>query len=141
MGRTYLFECAKCGYRAQVAGGAERGLLVAVQTVYCLDCRELHDAVTELKVPHLAAANLARWKLKSNSAPLDAATAPAAPPTFPAALNRLVIGGGKRFSWVRYPAVCPVSPRHRVREWNQPGKCPKCGVFLEGNAIPFKVWD
>jgi hypothetical protein len=141
MGRTYLFECAKCGYRAQVAGGAERGLLVAVQTIQCLECRELHDAVTEIKVPHLSAANLARWKLKFNSIPLDTVIAPAVPPSFPAALNRLVIGSGKRFCWVRYKAVCPVSPRHRIREWNQPGKCPKCGVFLEGNAIPFKVWD
>lgn len=141
MGRTYLFECAKCGYRAKVAGGAERGLQVAVQTVLCLECRELHDAVVELKVPHLSAANLARWKLKGNPNTLDAVTAPAAPPTFPAALNRLVIGSGKRFCWVRYQAVCPMSPWHRVREWRQPDKCPRCGVFLDGNAIPFKVWD
>ncbi len=139
MGRTYLFECGKCGYRAQVAGGADRGWHVAVQTVHCLECRELHDAVTELKVPHLSATNLARWKLKAHR--LDAVTAPATPPTFRAALNRVVTGAGKRFSWVRYPAACPVSSSHRIREWHQPGKCPRCGVFLDGNAIPFKLWD
>jgi len=92
MGRTYLFECAKCGYRAKVAGGADRGFHLAVQTIQCLECRELHDAVTELKVPDLSASSLERWKLKSIQ--LDTVTAPAAPPTFPAALNRLVIGGG-----------------------------------------------
>lgn len=64
MGRTYLFECAKCGYRTQVAGGAERGYHVAVQTIQCLECRELRDAVTELKVPNNSMANLSHWKLK-----------------------------------------------------------------------------
>ena len=44
-------ECTRCGYRATVAGGAAQGPHLAVQTIHCLDCRELHDAVTELKVP------------------------------------------------------------------------------------------
>jgi len=139
MGRTYLFECAKCGYRSQVAGGAERGYHVAVQTIQCLECRELRDVVTELKVPDTAAANLGRWKFESKRS--EAGFEDGAPPSFPAALSRLVMGGGKHFRWVRYKPVCPVSTWHQTRVWKQPGKCPKCGVFLEGSGIPFKVWD
>lgn len=52
-----MFECAKCSYRATVAGGLERGPYLTVQTIQCLDCRELHDAVTELKVPATPATN------------------------------------------------------------------------------------
>jgi hypothetical protein len=138
MGRTYLFECAKCGYRVTVAGGGERGPQLAVQTVHCLDCRELHDAVIELKVP-ATTAQLARWKLKPT--PFDPGPTEEKPPKFADALNFLVIGSGKRFRWVKYKLVCPVLARHRVRLWKQPGKCPKCGVFLEGSGTPFKVWD
>ena len=49
MGRTYLFECSKCGYHARVAGGAAEGEHFAVQTIACADCRALHDAVTRFK--------------------------------------------------------------------------------------------
>src|ERR1043165_2888542 len=48
-GRTWLFECAKCGFRATVAGGADRGFRFAVQTILCHDCKELHEAVVSLK--------------------------------------------------------------------------------------------
>ena len=138
MGRTYLFECAKCNYRATVAGGAAQGPHLAVQTIHCLDCRELHDAVTELKVP-ATAANLARWKLKPT--PFDTSPSDEPPPTFAAALHYLVVGSDKRFRWIRFKPVCPVAARHRIRAWKQPGKCPKCGVFLDGSGTPFKVWD
>jgi hypothetical protein len=139
MGRTYLFECSKCGYCARVSGGADRGVHFAVQTILCNECKELHDAVTELKVPVPANAALDRWKLKTSR--LDSVKAPDRPPTFLTALNRLPPAGAKRFRWLRFKAACPVSPRHRIREWQQPGKCPKCGVFLEGNALPFRIWD
>lgn len=138
MGRTYLFECTMCGYRVTVAGGAAEGAHLVAQTIHCLDCRELHDAVTELKVP-ATPANLARWKLKPT--PFDTGPSDQKPPSFDAALNQLMIGSGKRFRWVKFKLVCPVSVRHRIRPWQQPGKCPKCGVFLEGGGTPFKVWD
>ncbi|MBE0542392.1 MAG: hypothetical protein IH623_13485 [Verrucomicrobia bacterium] len=137
MGRTYLFECPRCGYRAKVAGGADRGFHFAVQTILCLECKELYDAVTELKVPFAPA--LSRWKLKTSR--LDSVKAPVAPPTFQAALNRLAFTGVKRFRWLRFKAVCPISARHRVRDWKQPGKCPKCGILVECNALPFRIWD
>jgi len=139
MGRTYLFECAKCGYRATVAGGVEQGPHLVVQTIHCLDCRELHDAVTELKVLASAPEKPQRWKLKPT--PFDSGPSDEKPPAFATALNYLVVGSGKHFRWIKYKPACPVAARHRIRVWKQPGKCPKCGVFLDGSGTPFKVWD
>jgi ribosomal protein S27AE len=139
MGRTYLFECGKCGYRATVAGGVERGPQLVVQTIHCLECRELHDAVIELKVPAAPAAKLSRWKLKPT--PFDSDPGDEKPPTFAAALHHLVVGRDQSFRWMKFKLACPVSPRHRLRVWQQPGKCPRCGIFLDGSGTPFKVWD
>ena len=47
----------------------------------------------------------------------------------------------KRFRWIRFKIRCPVSPAHRVQLWNDPGKCPKCGVYVEKNALPFRLWE
>lgn len=137
MGRTYLFECPKCGYRTKVAGGADRGVHFAVQTLLCHECKELHDAVTALKTaaPGLAAMSDGLAQLKASHK-----TSPAAPP-FLAALNRLPPTGTKRLRWVHFKPACPISARHRIREWRTPDKCPKCGCFLEQNAIPFRIWD
>jgi len=139
MGRTHLFECTKCGYRATVTGGGAHGPHLAVQTIHCLDCRELFDAVTELKVPATLVSSLPRWKLKPT--PFENGPSEEKPPTIAAALNYLVVGRGQHFRWVRYQTVCPVSARHRIRLWKQPGKCPKCGAFLEGSGTPVKAWD
>jgi hypothetical protein len=138
MGRTYLFECAKCAYRVTVAGGCESGRQLAVQTIQCLDCRELHDAVTAVKLP-APGSNLKHWKLKPT--PFAPGPSEETPPKFADALNFLALGNSKRCRWMTYKLACPVSSRHRIRIWQQPGKCPKCGVFLEGSGTPFKVWD
>jgi hypothetical protein len=137
MGRTYLFECSRCGYRAKVSGGADRGFHFAVQTICCCECTELYDAVTDLKVP--GTPSWSGWKLKPSRA--ESARTPTKPPTFQAALNRLMFPGDKRFRWLHFKAVCPVVAQHRVKDWQQPGKCPKCGYFLEYNAVPFRRWD
>ena len=136
MGRTNLFECPKCGYRAKVAGGASSGLRFTVQTIHCFECRELYDAVTSLKVaiPRIGDTG-AGVQLKGRPRPIKD------PPPFAAVLNSLPLPGRTRMRWQKFKAVCPVSRWHRVREWNQPDKCPRCGIFLEGNAIPFRLWD
>src|SRR6185295_15601785 len=103
MGRTYLFECTKCGYRAKVSGGADDGLQFAVQTILCRDCRELYDAVTRMRMPLVATLN--RWKLKTSR--LDAVKGPTTPPKFQAVLNRLP-PTGRRFRWLRFQPACPV---------------------------------
>lgn len=136
MGRTYLFECPKCGYRAKVAGSADRGVHFAVQTISCYECRQLHDAVTALKIPvpaFAASGKFAQFKVTRKTSPHV--------PTFLAALNRLPPPGTRRLKWVYFKPACPVSARHRIRVWQSPDKCPKCGCFLERNAIPFRIWD
>jgi len=122
MGRTYSFECSKCGYHARVAGGADEGGYFAVQTIACADCKELHDAVI-------------RWK----ASPRLRDNPPRTAPKFIALLNRLPPRGARQ--WLKFKPACPVSPLHRTRPWKQPDRCPKCGVFLEQNAIPFRIWD
>jgi hypothetical protein len=122
MGRTYLFECARCGYRVQVAGGADEGQHFAVQTIACSDCKALHDAVVR-----------AKGSLRQRENP------PQTAPKFAALLDRLPPRGGR--PWLKFKPACPVSPRHRIRIWKRPDKCPKCGFFLEPDGIPFRRWD
>jgi len=122
MGRTYLFECSKCGYHARVAGGADEGVHFAVQTIACSDCKALFDSVVKFK-PSLR---------QQINRPLNA-------PKIATLLNRLPPRGMR--SWLKFKPACPVTPGHRVRPWKQPDKCPKCGTFLELAALPFRVWD
>jgi hypothetical protein len=139
MGRSYWFECAKCGYRAIVAGRADQGLDLVIQTILCRDCKQLYDAVTRLRmaddsgglggVGGLPAARLQRSRQITT------------PPAFQAALNRLAPGGTRRLKWQAFKIQCPMSRLHRVRSWNDPDRCPKCGVFLEKSALPYRLWD
>jgi len=137
MGRTYLFECPKCGYCAKVAGGAAQGFHFAAQTILCHECKELHDAVTALKIP---APSLVAASGKLGQSKTSRKMSRTAPP-FLAALNRLPPPGTKRLKWLYFKPACPISARHRIREWQSPDQCPKCGCFLERNAIPFRIWD
>ncbi len=140
MGRSYWFECSRCGYRAKVSGRADRGVSFFVQTILCCDCRELYDAVARLKVPD----GLAGW---GNFGELRCATLLkarpriTAPPSFQAVLNRLPPTGTGRFKWLPFKLQCPVSAPHRVRAWNDPDRCPKCDVYLEKGALPYRLWE
>ncbi len=120
MGRTYSFECEKCGYLAQVAGAFAEGTALAVQTIVCYECRTLTDAVVACKVP-------------------VAEPDPPRPPDLDALMKRLPSLEVTR--WVRFDAACPVDPKHDIEEWKDPGKCPRCGVFIERGAFPFRQWD
>ena len=140
MGRSYWFECPKCGYRAKVSGRADRGLWFFVQTILCRDCRELYDAVVRLRVPDELGGwgNFGRLRKERLSRALPGMTTP---PSFQAVLNRLPSIGVKRFKWLAYNPQCPVSAIHRVRSWNDPDRCPKCGVYLEKGALPYRQWE
>jgi len=122
VGHTHQFECSKCGYTAQVAGGAEAGEHFAVQTIACADCKVLYDVVIQSKPSH---------RQRSNP--------PKSAPKFATVLNRLPPRGAH--PWLKFKPACPVSPLHRVRAWKQPDKCPKCGTFLEQSAVCFRIWD
>jgi ribosomal protein S27AE len=136
MGRSYLFECPKCGYKASVSGGADEGLEFAVQTTACRDCRRLFDSVMRWRVPDNTLkipTEFQRLRLRKSQ--------PETPPTLEAALNRLPLTGVRKFKWALFKLRCPVSLAHRVNAWNEPGKCPRCGTFMEKNALPFRYWD
>jgi len=136
MGRSYLFECSKCGYKAKVSGGQDSGFSFAVQTAACRDCRMLFDSVVRLRVPDAGIRNSSAFQTirlrKSESEK---------PPTFESVLTFLPPVGVKKFKWVLYKIRCPVSLAHRVHPWLDPGKCPRCGAFMEKNALPFRYWD
>jgi hypothetical protein len=140
MGRSYWFECSKCGYRANVSGRADRGLGFCVQTILCRDCKELYDAVIRIRIPE-------RFGAPGDPAELRPAQfsnlsrSPSRAPSFQAVLNRLPHTGVKRFRWLPFEIQCPVSPRHEVECWNEPDHCPRCGIYLEKAALPFRIWD
>ena len=124
MGRSYWFECLKCGYRAKVSGRADRGLSFSVQTILCRDCRELYDAVVRLRVLD----ELGGWgdwgRLRKSGRP-RAQVSMTEPPVFQAALNRLPPTGPGRFKWLAFKPQCPFSTIHRVRSWTDSGPMPE----------------
>ena len=140
MGRSYWFECPKCAYRAKVSGRSDRGLNFFVQTILCRDCKELYDSVTRLRVPDELRqwGNLSSWR---GAKPHTRRQSLSTPPAFQAVLNRLLPTGVRRFKWLTFKIQCPVSAAHRVRGWNNPDRCPRCGVFLEQSALPYRLWD
>jgi hypothetical protein len=141
MGRSYWFECVKCGYRAAVSGRADQGLHCFVQTILCRDCRQLYDAVTRIRI---AGPSRSGPKADNRAGRTSMALRPGLsaerPPSFQSALNRLRYLGGK-LQWVDVKLQCPVSRLHRIETWEGPGKCPKCGLHLERNVLPYRLWD
>jgi hypothetical protein len=138
MGRTYWFECSKCGYRAKVAGRADRGLHMFVQTIICKDCRKLYDAVLRLRVPDEQDENRAELRKPSNTGLLQS---PAGPPTFESALNLLLYKGVPKQRWLKFNPQCPIAKWHKTKEWTDPGECPRCGLYLEKNPLAYRIWD
>ena len=140
MGRSYWFECPRCGYRAKVSGRPDRGLSFFVQTILCRDCKELYDAVTRLRVPDETMASGHRIGWGRPKSPHLRGT-PSVPPSFQAVLNRLPNFGARPSRWLQFKLQCPVSASHRVQAWNEPDRCPRCGIYLEKNALPFRIWE
>lgn len=144
MGRSYWFECLKCGYRAKVAGRADRGHDFFILTILCRDCHQLYDAVTRLRVPapsitpQLRAPHSA---LRTSNFRLRTSTFGFRPPTFDAALNRLPRSEVRRHIWRHFKPQCPINPTHRVEPWSELHPCPKCGLHLEKNPLPYRIWD
>jgi len=132
MGRSCLFECPRCGYKARVSGRTEQGIRFAVQTVTCRNRKQLYDAVTRLKIP--AVPDLE--SVEERALPRKTRA-----PAFDAVLNRLSFGDPRKLQWAMFKLSCPVSLDHQVQPWKEPGKCPRCGTYLERNALPFRIWD
>lgn len=128
MGRTYWFECSRCGYRAAVCGGPDAGKDLAVKTVSCRECKKLYDAVV-------------KWRVPAGPALQDRGFRERAAPAFQQAVSRLFATDIARWRWQAFEPRCPVAVHHRVALWQDPGKCPVCGVYMERNALPFRLWD
>jgi hypothetical protein len=151
MGRSYWFECPRCGYRAKVSGGADRGFNFLVQTIACLDCKQLHDAVIRARMPvepqaRKFSSTIRRVKPSGPErvAPCNVdriSSSAKCPPSFESVLSRLAYAGVKRLRWVQFKLQCPVSPRHRIESWNEPNKCPRCGIYLEKSGLPYRIWE
>jgi hypothetical protein len=45
MGSSHQYTCKGCGYKAQVSGGRDIGMLAVVRTMFCNGCRELVDVL------------------------------------------------------------------------------------------------
>ena len=126
MGRTYDFKCCHCHYHAKVSGGEDQGNHCEIQTVVCRGCRELRDVLTRLRRP----AGL-RSKLLS-----PGFFNPEIPPVLlPEAI------AGRRIIWQSFPLRCPVNPVHAVENWKDPGRCPRCGNYMEKNGYPARIWE
>jgi hypothetical protein len=147
MGRTFYFDCPHCQYQAHVSGGADTGINCAVQTVVCLDCRQLFDVFTRLRrrvdkdkpspasVPARSSRSLLSaviiipplWLVENAWSVFSPQLRPQAP--------------RRQWRWEEVKLVCPVTDSHRVKIWNAPGRCPRCGNYLEKNGFPYRLWD
>ena len=138
MGRTFLFECSRCHYKAAVVGGADRGFNCFVQTIVCRDCSSLYDVATRLRVAESQTERppQLRWRPLA----LAAESADQARPPF-AWYNRLLFAATRKARWVTLKLRCPVSMTHRIAPWQEPGKCPRCNTYLERTVMPYRIWD
>ena len=134
MGRTYLFECPHCEYRTAVSGGAERGLVCQVQTIRCQDCSALMDVPTRVRVT--SAEIPRRLGLSRTDAWQDPLRR-----RFAQWHLQLPVNTAARNQWVTLTLRCPVSPLHRVEPWSHPGRCPRCGVFMDRTVTPYRIWE
>lgn len=123
MGKTYKFECGLCHYRAKVSGGADSGVDCEIQTVVCHECRELSDAFTRVR---RQASAFGKFK-------------PTHPEIPPGALPGS--SAHRQDGWQKFKPACPANPKHRVEPWNDPGRCPRCGNFMEKEGLPYRMWD
>lgn len=125
MGRTYVFQCSHCEFQTKIVGGADSGFHCAIQTIACADCRKLYDIAVKLRVP------------ENSTKPT--ALNPLGPPFDPTKLLRY--GQPKRTKWLTLPLRCPVGEKHHVEKWQTPGRCPRCGNFMECDGLPYRIWD
>ena len=126
VGRTYHFECPYCHYRVKVSGGADSGVHCEVQAVVCRDCRELLDVFIKVR----------RCEGAAEKIKFPAFFRPEIPP--------VILRDGsasRRLVWHQLQPACPVEAKHFLEAWKDPGRCPRCGNFMEKNGLPTQIWD
>src|SRR5438874_1728529 len=103
MGRTYFFECSRCGFRAKVSGREDTGFNFSVQTIVCRDCKNLYDAVVRLKTSEPSVADVRKNAPGfRNGGLVRRQRRPETPPPFDAVSNRLLFSAAKQFRWVDF---------------------------------------
>lgn len=142
MGRTFHFECPHCRYRARVSGGADSGLNCITQTIFCHDCHELFDVFTRVRKRENGNGE-SEAPRPSRLLPMRSSIPPEMLienpwPEF--TLQRPCKPVRKTF-WEPVKPACPVSTVHRIELWHDPGRCPKCGNYLEKNVFPYRMWE
>jgi hypothetical protein len=138
MGRTYLFECSHCGYQAKVSGGVDDGFRRITQTIECLDCKDLHDVPIRTRATEV---NVCKSREKWGAKPFTTIAGGSDPSLFCKLTDRMLTTGLSETKWSMLKPACPHSSRHRVRPWNSPGRCPRCGTYLERTLMPYRIWD
>jgi len=103
-----------------------------IQTVICRDCRQLYDVVLKQRKRE-DAVSVVKFPgfYRPDIPPVVLGESSVSPPKAP--LPPLV--------WQQTELSCPVDADHFVEAWNDPGRCPRCGNFMERNGFPFKSWD
>ncbi|MGA3268978.1 MAG: hypothetical protein ABSE16_19435 [Verrucomicrobiota bacterium] len=144
MGRTFRFECPQCQYWAHISGGADTGMHCAVQTIICLDCHRLYDVLTRMHVRVRGAKDEPAARPARTGLLRDVPIPPLylmenswnnfTPGQRPTAVAR-------PWSWISLKPVCPVARFHRIDPWREPGRCPRCGTFMEKNVFPYRLWE
>lgn len=43
--------------------------------------------------------------------------------------------------WRDLALMCPIQATHSIEVWKDPGRCPRCGNFMERNGFPYRSWD
>jgi hypothetical protein len=147
MGRTFQFECPQCQYQARVGGGADAGINCAVQTIVCLDCRRLFDVFTRFRLRE-GEEEPAPAEVKTRSSRNLLPAGVNIPPFWLVKNPWSVFAPGRRSSdppkqqhWAAVKPVCPVAASHQIKIWNAPGRCPRCGNYLEKNGLPYRLWE
>ena len=144
MGRTFHFECPHCLYRAHISGGADSGLNCVIQTIFCHDCRELFDIFLRIrKREAIDNGDTGKPAAPSRLLPVRSSIPPAMLleqpwPEFSLSQPKRPV---RKTFWETVKPACPVSAIHRIEPWHDPGRCPRCGNFLEKNGFPYRRWE
>jgi hypothetical protein len=113
----------------------------SIQTIFCHDCHELFDIFIRIRkrenaepVSPKSPSRLLRAQSSIPPAMLIENPWPEFEPARPRKPAR------KTF-WEDVKPKCPVSTIHRVEIWHDPGRCPRCGNYLEKNVYPYRLWE
>ena len=138
VGRTFHLECPHCHYRTCSSGGVDEGVHCRIQTITCLDCRELFDVYTRIHRREPPIITKPRFIEPPLIPPPMLVEKPVR--EFPGQ-PRLAMDEPPVLRWEEVALACPRSKKHRIQPWNDPGRCPRCGVYLEKNGFPYRIWE